>query len=156
MSTKVSSSGRLATASEQMSVCSSSDLPEPVVPAMSACGPSSARSISNGPSGPTPITARVVRPQPAAIRAGSAGPMRSSSRTDPGRAAAGSSRLTSRSGASARASRSAHAGDTRSARIPAVASGPPPSNRTVPSAAQESTAVHSSGRSRSSSSIAIV
>ena len=44
-----------------MSVCSSSDLPEPVVPATRACGPSARTSSQKCPSASSPMTAFVVR-----------------------------------------------------------------------------------------------
>ena len=54
--------GLLATASEATMVCSSSDLPEPVVPAIRPCGPSRRRSMPNGPSKDSPTTAVVDWP----------------------------------------------------------------------------------------------
>ena len=60
----MNSSGRLPTASEAISVCSSSDLPEPVVPATRPCGPSARMSIGKMPSVDSPMTALVVRPLP--------------------------------------------------------------------------------------------
>ena len=48
-----------------------SDLPEPVVPPTSTCGPSRQRSITNGPSGPAPTTAAGVgRPRHGATGGG--------------------------------------------------------------------------------------
>lgn len=55
-------SGVLATASAATMVCSSSDLPEPVVPAMSPCGPSFRISMPNAPSYDSPMTAIVDCP----------------------------------------------------------------------------------------------
>ena len=52
---------RVASASEATSVCSSSDLPAPVVPPISACGPSARRSTCSGPSPVAPSGAPSVR-----------------------------------------------------------------------------------------------
>jgi hypothetical protein len=52
-------SGVLATASAATMVCSSSDLPEPVVPAIRPCGPSRRMSMPKGPSYDSPTTAIV-------------------------------------------------------------------------------------------------
>ena len=52
----------MATASEATIVWSSSDLPDPVVPATRPCGPSRRRSTANGPSVPAPMTTAVDGP----------------------------------------------------------------------------------------------
>ncbi len=121
-------SGRLATASEATMVCSSSDLPEPVVPATRPCGPSRTRSMENAPSNEAPTTALVLRP-PSDQRAemvcavGGSMSMTSSSRQASG-SAAPSSPLTSRIGARARATWAHHAGVTQSGRTPTTGSIP--------------------------------
>ena len=46
-------------ANDAIRVCSSSDFPDPVVPATRTCGPSAARSTANGPSALTPRHADV-------------------------------------------------------------------------------------------------
>ena len=132
MSTNVIASGRLATQSTAMIVCSSSDFPAPVVPATRPCGPSADRSRMNGPSALTPIGILVVRPrffQAISTRSGCGSGMwiRSSSRAESGIMESESSRLTSRTGASARATRSAQPTETWSASMagPPCPNGPP-------------------------------
>ena len=159
MSTNVIESGRFTTASDAISVCSSSDLPAPVVPAINPCGPSDLISIPNGPSAPTPMVAAVVRPKRFHSPATSSGegsgiPIRSSSRAEDGIIASASSRLTSLTGAIARATRSAQATLTWSASTSPRVSSPLPCNDTqaVRSGSQEMTAAHSSGSTRCDSS----
>ncbi len=81
-------SGLDRAASETTSVRSSSLLPDPVVPAMSAWGPSRARSISTTPSAVTPIAAAGAgsrpadRQPPATAMASSIGPLPWRSRSE--------------------------------------------------------------------------
>lgn len=121
MSTKVIASGRFRAASDAMIDCNSSDFPAPVVPATRACGPSLFMSMAKAPSTAAPIGATVVRPPAAQAAAtdraeGGSSSRTSSSRSDVGSATSASSRLTSRIGAIARATRSAHTTLTWSAR----------------------------------------
>ena len=114
--------------------CSSSDLPEPVVPATSACGPSFFMSTTNVPVAHSPIGAAVVRPlarHSSAIRSGAGGSRSStsSSRSAVGSALSSSSRLTSRTAVIARATRSHQATLTWSASTPVTRS--PNARRTV-------------------------
>ena len=122
---------------------------------MSACGPSRRRSTRNGPSYPAPTTTSVVRPcrQRAAMPSGVGGSrsISSSSRADDGSPVASSSGVVSRSGASARATVSHQGISTRSGVIPAVPSDAVSRIFTSP-AAQATTARHSSGSCRTSSS----
>ncbi len=71
-------SGVFATASAATMVWSSSDLPEPVVPAMRPCGPSLRMSIPKAPSYDSPMTAIVDCP-PIRQRATMASPVGGSS-----------------------------------------------------------------------------
>ena len=137
-------------------VCSSSDLPEPVVPATRPCGPSRRRSMLNGPSIEAPTTAAVVDPptsQRAATASGVGGsrPRTSSSRQALGSAPSSPESLTSRIGATARATRWNQPGGTTSARTPSSVSA-----RcwltSSPVALSAMTAVHSSGSNRRSAS----
>ncbi len=143
------------------SVCSSSDLPEPVVPAISACGPSRTRSIKNGPSYPAPSVAVVLRPpsaHPAVSAPGVGGsmPSRSSSRTLPGSALSSLS-PTPRSGARARPNGSNQASSGASVRTPASGAAPPVRTFDMLRAPNSvtATAPHSSGSTRSSVSMQI-
>ena len=117
MSTNVIASGLLATHRTAISVCSSSDFPAPVVPATRPCGPSALRSRMNGPSAPIPIGTLVVRPRRCHAASTSSGAgsgiwISSSRRAESGIIESASSRLTSRTGASARATRSAQPTET--------------------------------------------
>ncbi len=129
-------SGVFATASAATMVCSSSDLPEPVVPAMRPCGPSLRMSSPNGPSYDSPMTASVDCP-PIRHRAtiaslvGGSSCSTSSSRLEPGSAESSVSPLMSRSGDSDRASRRHQAAETKSGRTSFSRSAPASSTRNL-------------------------
>ena len=139
-----------------MRVCSSSDLPEPVVPATRAWGPSARTSRENRPSASSPMTARVLARPPCqrestAAASGSGMPMTSSSREERGIAPASPWAETSRSGARARATRCAQPAGTRS-RLTCSISSLSVCDTPAQGSSAATTARHSSGRDTRSSS----